>query len=411
MNFGAIAQTRLSEIAKCSQPGGGVTRLPFTPEHKAALNHIRDWMTAAGLHQRMDAASTLIGRHDGPEGSKTLLIGSHQDSVPNGGRYDGIMGVVLACLALEKLKREGAKPACSIEVLAFADEEGVRFPTALLGPRALAGTCEKSALSLEDSEGVALGAALASFGGDPARLDSLARAPSEVLGYLEAHIEQGPVLEGQDAALGVVTGICGIERNSLRFVGETGHAGTVPMADRRDALVAASRFVSATSDLARETHSIRATVGSLLVHPNAVNAIPDTTAFSLEIRSVSDGERQSFARQMRAFGTQIAQDSGLTFEMTKTYEQPAVACDPALSDALAKAVEQSGQRLVKLPSGATHDASAMSDLCPIAMLFVRCKNGLSHHPDEYASAADMGAAVNAIAGFLTSSPIRTPPEI
>lgn len=402
MNFGAIAQTRLTEIAKCSQTGGGVTRLPFTPEHKAALNHITNWMTAAGLNLHMDAASTLIGRHEGPEGSKTLLIGSHQDSVPNGGRYDGIMGVVLACLALEKLKREGAKLGCSVEVLAFADEEGVRFPTALLGPRALAGTYDEFSLNLEDSEGVALGAALADFGGEPTRLDSLARAPSEVFGYLEAHIEQGPVLERQDAALGVVTGICGIERNSVRFVGETGHAGTVPMADRRDALVAASRFIIATSDLARETHTIRATVGSLLVHPNAVNAIPDTTAFSLEIRSVSDEARRSFAKHMHAFGAQIAQDSGLIFEMKKTYEQPAVACDLGLSDALAKAVQQSGQRLIKLPSGATHDASAMSDLCPIAMLFVRCKNGLSHHPDEYASAADMGAAVDTIAGFLKS---------
>lgn len=402
MTFGETAQTRLYEIAECSQAGRGVTRLPFTHEHRSALSQIRDWMIAAGLRVHMDEAATLIGRLEGPEGSKTLLMGSHQDTVPNGGRYDGIMGIVVACLALEKLKRDGITPACSVEVLAFADEEGVRFPTALLGPRVLAGTFDSAALDLKDKDGVALGSALAGFGGDASRFDGSARASSDILGFLETHIEQGPVLERQGAALGVVTGICGIERNRLRFIGETGHAGTVPMADRRDALVAASRFIVAVSDLAKETNTIRATVGSLSVYPNAVNAIPDIADFPLEVRSVSDEARHCFTDQMRRLGGRIARESGLSFEMEKTYEQPSVACDLHLSDALAEALQQSGQPLVTLPSGATHDASAMSDLCPISMLFVRCKAGLSHHPDEYASAADMGAAVDVVARLLAS---------
>ncbi len=402
MTLGEIAQTRLSEIASCSATGAGVTRLPFTPEHRLALNHIRHWMTAAGLEVHMDAAATLVGRLEGPVGSKTLLIGSHQDSVPNGGRYDGIMGVLLPCLALEKLHSDGETLPFSVEILAFADEEGVRFPTALLGPRALAGTYDNSVLDLADQDGVTLRAAITEFGEDPPQLDRLARNPADILGYLETHIEQGPVLETHDAPLGVVTGICGIERNNVRFVGRTGHAGTVPMADRRDALVAASRLIASVADTAKATNTVRATVGAISVQPNAVNAIPETADFPLEVRSISDEARQDFTDQIRVLGAQIARDSGLAFEMEQTYVQPAVACDIDLSETLAGAVQHAGFPLITLPSGATHDASAMSDLCPIAMLFVRCKHGLSHRPDEHANAADMNAAVDAIAGFLAS---------
>lgn len=402
MTLGEIAETRLSEIAACSVPSAGVTRLPFTPEHRLALNHIRHWMTAAGLRVHMDAAATLVGRLEGPVGSKTLLIGSHQDSVPNGGRYDGIMGVLLPCLALETLQSDGVTLPFSVEILAFADEEGVRFPTALLGPRALVGTYDSNALDLADQDGVTLRAALTEFGADPTQLDRLARNPADILGYLETHIEQGPVLETHNAPLGVVTGICGIERNSVRFVGQTGHAGTVPMADRRDALVAASRLIAAVADTAKATNTVRATVGAISVHPNAVNAIPGTADFPLEVRSISDEARQDFTDQMRALGAQIARDSNLLFEMEQTYVQPAVACDAGLSETLTNAVQHAGHPLFTLPSGATHDASAMSDLCPITMLFVRCKHGLSHRPDEHVSAADMNAAVGAIAGFLVS---------
>jgi allantoate deiminase len=402
MTLGEIAQTRLSEIAACSVPSAGVTRLPFTPEHRLALNHIRHWMTAAGLRVHMDAAATLVGRLEGPVGSKTLLIGSHQDSVPNGGRYDGIMGVLLPCLALEALQSDGVTLPFSVEILAFADEEGVRFPTALLGPRALAGTFDSNTLDLTDQDGVTLRAALTEFGANPTQLERLARNPADILGYLETHIEQGPVLETHDAPLGVVTGICGIERNSLRFVGQTGHAGTVPMPDRRDALVAASRLIAAVADTAKATNTVRATVGAISVHPNAVNAIPETADFPLEVRSTSDEARQDFTDQMCSLGAQIARENNLAFEMEQTYVQTAVACDTGLSETLSNAVQNEGHQLITLPSGATHDASAMSDLCPIAMLFVRCKNGLSHRPDEQASAEDMNAAVGTISGFLVS---------
>jgi len=402
MNWGQCAQDRLSDIAACSVDGEGVTRFPFTPHHKAALDVMGSWMSQAGLQVHMDAAGTLIGRKDGPEGAPTFLIGSHQDSVRNGGRYDGIMGVVLGCLALEKVVADGIELPFSVEILAFADEEGVRFPTALMGPRALAGTFDPAVLAMADSDGVSLRDALAGFGGDPDRVTSLARDPAKTLGYLEAHIEQGPVLEAQDSALGLVTGICGIERNTVTFTGETGHAGTVPMDGRRDALIAASDFISAIHDAAKKVEDLRATVGALSLHPNVVNAIPRAVELTLEIRALNDTVRDDFARLARTLGDNISGGRRVGFSMERTYEQPAVPCNGDLIDALSTATGAICPTAPRLPSGATHDASAMADLCPIAMLFVRCEDGVSHKPEEFAASDDMDAAIQSIATFLVA---------
>ncbi|MGH1416928.1 MAG: M20 family metallo-hydrolase [Pelagimonas sp.] len=402
MNWGQCAQDRLSDIARCSVDTTGVTRFPFTPQHEAALDVIRLWMSQAGLKVHMDAAGTLIGRKEGPKGAPTFLIGSHQDSVRNGGRYDGIMGVVLGCLALEKLVADGIELPFSVEILAFADEEGVRFPTALMGPRALAGTFDHAVFAMTDSGGVSLRDALAGFGGDPDRFTSLAREPAKTLGYLEAHIEQGPVLEAQDSALGLVTGICGIERNTVTFTGDTGHAGTVPMDSRRDALVAASDFISAIHDAAKKVTDLRATIGALSLHPNVVNAIPRAVELTLEIRALNDAVRDDFARLARSLGDNISGGRRVGFSMERTYEQPAVPCNGDLIDVLSAATGAICPTAPRLPSGATHDASAMADLCPISMLFVRCKDGVSHKPEEFAASDDMDAAIQSIAAFLVA---------
>lgn len=402
MNWGQYAQDRLSDIAKSSVDEIGVTRFPFTPEHKAALGVIQSWMAQAGLQVHMDAAGTLIGRKQGPNGAPVLLIGSHQDSVRNGGRYDGIMGVVLGCLALEKLKAEAVELPFSVEILAFADEEGVRFPTALMGPRALAGTLDPAVLDMKDNDGVSLRRALADFGGDPDAVSSLARDPSKTAGYLEIHIEQGPVLEAADAALGIVTGICGIERNTVTFTGDTGHAGTVPMDSRRDALVAASDFISAIHDAAMKIPDLRATVGALSLHPNVVNAIPSKVELTLEIRALDDTVRDKFARSARSVGDRISEFRRVGFSMERTYKQPAVPCDINMIGELEAAVAAIGHTAPRLPSGATHDASAMADLCRTSLLFVRCKDGLSHKPEEFATGNDMGAAIHVISSFLES---------
>lgn len=402
MNWGQRAQDRLSDITRCSVDEEGVTRFPFTSQHEAALDVIRSWMSQAGLQVHMDAAGTLIGRKDGPEGAPTFLIGSHQDSVRNGGGYDGIMGVVLGCLALEKLAADGNELPFSVEILAFADEEGVRFPTALMGPRALAGTFDPAVLAMTDSDGVSLRNALAGFGGDPDRVAALARDPAKTLGYLEIHIEQGPVLEAQDTALGIVTGICGIERNTVTFTGDTGHAGTVPMDSRRDALVAASDFISAIHDAAKKVTDLRATIGALSLHPNVVNAIPRAVELTLEIRALNDAVRDDFARLARYLGDNISGERRVGFSMERTYEQPAVPCNGDLIDALSTATGAICPTAPRLPSGATHDASAMADLCPISMLFVRCEDGVSHKPEEFAASDDMDAAIQSIAAFLVA---------
>ena len=286
------------------------------------------------------------------------------------------------------------------EIVAFADEEGVRFPTALLGPRALAGTLDPAVLDLEDRGGTSLGEALGGFGGDPDALAGLARDPENVIGFVETHIEQGPVLEAEGLPLGIVTAICGIERHEVAITGRAAHAGTTPMELRHDALAAAAELVGAVERVCGETANAVGTVGRLEVSPNVVNAVPGRVALSVELRSADDATRHAVRASVEAAAREAAERRGCACEMACTYEQPARACDPGLRAGLERAVAASGSRPLSLMSGATHDASAMADLCPMAMLFVRCRGGVSHHPDEYASPEDMGAAVEALRLFL-----------
>lgn len=403
MNWGEEAQARLSQIAACSTTADGVSRLPFSPEHEAALLHIRDWMQRAGLDPEMTVSGTLVGRSATGQGP-TLILGSHQDSVPHGGRYDGIMGILLPCLALEKMRAEGRQPAVPIEVVAFADEEGVRFPTALIGPRALAGTLDLAVLDLTDAEGVSIADAMRNFGCAPDQLSGLHRRAEDVLGFVEVHIEQGPVLERAGRALGSVTGICGIERNAVVFTGETGHAGTMPMQGRKDALVAASTFISGVHALAAETDDVRATVGTLRLVPGAVNAIPKRVELVLELRAINNAQRHSLHEAAAALARQSAAAMGCTVHFEKTYQQDAVLCDDRLQALVSDAIQsvQGEGDVLALPSGATHDASAMADLCPVAMMFVRCRGGVSHRPDESVTDSDLNAAVQSLDQFLDS---------
>ena len=399
-NWGARAQALLKALSACSEAGPGVTRLPFTPEHRAALELLSTQMEAAGLAVTLDDAGTLIGRYEGPPGSKTLLMGSHQDSVREGGAFDGIMGVVLPLLALAKLRADAVHLPVSVEVLAFADEEGVRFPTALVGSRALAGTFEPVVLSMQDAEGISMRDAMISFGLNPDRIGALARDPADVIGFVETHIEQGPVLEREDEALGVVSAICGIERHQIVVTGETGHAGTLPMAGRRDALVSAAAIVAEVDRLGQSTPELRATVGSFTVEPNVVNAVPRRVSMTAELRSPCDESRRNAGEMLYRFTEELAAQRGLTIEADLTYVQVAQSCDDRLSAHLSEAIRQADAHGPSLPSGATHDASAMADLCPIAMLFVRCRDGVSHKPEEFAAADDMGLAISALAAFL-----------
>ena len=401
-DWGACAADLLDDLASLSEPGSGVTRLPFTPEHRAALELLAARMRQAGLRVTLDDAGTLVGRLDGPRGRGALLMGSHQDSVRQGGAYDGIMGVVLPLIALEKLQAEGREPPCAVEVLAFADEEGVRFPTALVGSRALAGTVDPAVFDMEDADGTSLRAAMTGFGLSPGGIGELKRDPGDVIGFVETHIEQGPVLERAGEALGVVSAICGIERHSLGIVGETGHAGTLPMEGRKDALVAGSAIVTEVNRLARETPELRGTVGSFAIGPNVVNAVPRVVRMTAEFRSPEDAVRRAAGDALHDFAERVCGEMGLSLSCEMTYQQPAQPCAAGLSDRLVKAVKAAGGEGLVLPSGATHDASAMADLCPVAMLFVRCRGGVSHRPEEYAAPRDMGQAVDVLADLVMS---------
>ncbi|GLQ72003.1 M20 family metallo-hydrolase [Vibrio penaeicida] len=401
-NYGAIAQDWLSQLAQFSETQEGVTRRPFTVEHRKTLDQLTIWMEQAGLEVRLDNAGTLIGRYNSPVSSKTLLFGSHQDSIRKGGKYDGIMGIVLPIIALKDIIDQGVELPFSVEILAFADEEGVRFPTALIGPRALAGTLDTSVMKLKDADGISIQEAMAQFGLSSDDLGSLIRNPQELLGYLEVHIEQGPILEANDLALGVVSAICGIERHEVQFVGESAHAGTCPMELRKDALSAAALLIAEVEAYARSTPELKATVGRLNVEPNVVNAIPSHAAFSIEIRSPNDNVRLAAGAHFHQYAEKLAEERGLDASASKTYEQIAQPCSPVLQSKLQSALSNVGQPDFVLPSGATHDASAMADLTPMGMLFVRSENGLSHNPAEFTTSEDMNLAIEALIELLTN---------
>jgi allantoate deiminase len=301
---------------------------------------------------------------------------------------------VLVALAVVEGARERGGPPFAIEVLGFADEEGVRYGTAYLGSSVVAGTFDRSALDRRDADGIAMAAAIAAVGGDPAALDAARRDPADLLGYVEVHIEQGPVLEAEDLPVGVVTGIAGQTRAEVVFAGVAGHAGTVPMALRRDALAGAAEWIGATEARGRAVEGLLATIGEAVVAPGASNVIPGRVALSLDVRHLDDAVREAAVGDLRARAEEIAAARGLRAAWTEVQTTPAVACSPRLTRALETAVADTGVRVARLPSGAGHDAAVMARICDVAMLFVRCAGGVSHNPAEAVTAADVAVAID-----------------
>ena len=377
-----------------SDEPGRLTRLTWGPAWREAVGLVRGWMEEAGLLTRLDAVGNLVGRREGRRpGAPALLLGSHLDTVIDAGRFDGVLGVLLALAVVEELQARGRRPAFALEVVAFADEEGVRFPCALTGSRAMAGTLDPAVLGLTDRDGTTLAEALRACGFDPDGLAACARRPGEILGFLEAHIEQGPVLEQEGVALGLVRAIAGATRLEVQVEGRAGHAGTVPMRLRRDALAGAAEMVLAVERLARGTEELVATVGRLEVLPGAVNTIPGRVRFTIDLRSPEDGERTRVLADLEARLEEIACGRGLALQVVTTHEARAVRSDPKLLDALARAQARLGLPERRLVSGAGHDAMAIAAIAPVAMLFVRCRGGISHDPAEYAAPADIEAAL------------------
>lgn len=401
--LGRRAEAMIEELAAISVEPDKLVRLFLTPEHRRAGKLVAQWMGEAGLEVSEDALGNVRGRiGQGPR----LLLGSHIDSVIDAGIYDGPLGVVAPIIAVDALKRAGAKlPA--LELLAFGDEEGSRFPSTLSTSAAVAGAFDRKQLDLKDANGLTYAEALRAYGKNPDEISHAAIPRGEAAAWLEVHIEQGPVLEARNEPLGVVTAIAGQTRLMLTLTGEAGHAGTVPMDLRRDALAGAAEITLLAERIAREAgDNMVATVGRMEVRPGAVNIIPAEARFTLDLRSPSDAARKTAMQRFEKEARAIAARRKLTLKAEPIHEIATTPCDAQLQERLAKAVEAVGARAIRLPSGAGHDGLMLSKICPIAMLFVRCKGGVSHNPAEYASPTDMGLAIAALMRFIESFEVR-----
>jgi allantoate deiminase len=379
---------RADELAAFSEEPGVLTRPLLTPSMAAALARVREWMEAAGLKTRSDALGSVAGRRGGP--GPALLIGSHVDSVANAGRYDGILGVLVGLAVVEAL---GDDAPLALEVVAFADEDGLRFRSSFLGSRAFLGRLDADDLELRDAAGVTLAEAIGGPLGPPL-------CPPDVRAYLEVHIEQGPVLEAAGLPLGVVTAITGQSFVAVAFDGRAGHAGTTPMGLRQDALAAAAEFVLAAERTALGEPGLVATVGKLAIPHAAGNVIPGRVETSLDIRHQDDAVRERAVAALRAETEAIAARRGVRVSWTVGGGHPATPCTPALVSRLSAAIAETGVDVLELPSGAGHDAQTLAEVTDAAMLFVRCAGGISHHPDESVDAADVALAIEATTHFV-----------
>ena len=387
---------RLDALARFSSEPDRLTRLYLSPAHRDAALQVETWMQEAGMATRFDAVGNVIGRYEGETpGAKALLLGSHIDTVRDAGKYDGALGVLAAIEAVSRLHRADERLPYAIEVIAFGDEEGMRFPNTLIGSRAIAGKLDPALLDGKDAEGISVRQALAAFGCP----DTVGPAVNAVA-YCEVHIEQGPVLEAKALPVGVVTAIAGAGRYVLEIEGVAGHSGTVPMTLRHDAVCAAAEMILAAERAARNTEGLVATTGVIEVSPGAVNVIAAGARFSLDIRSASDAVREAATERLGAAFKAIAARRGVTLTMSQTYEAAAAPCAPHLVAQLEAAVAKAVITPRLLPSGAGHDGLAMIALCPIAMLFVRCKGGISHNPAESITKADAELAVTVLLDFL-----------
>lgn len=383
---------RCRALAAISERPDAICRIYLSPEHRRANDIVAGWMSDAGLTVHEDAAGNICGR-SGADDAPTLLIGSHLDTVPDAGPYDGILGVLLGIETAAALRRYNLPFA--LEVIGFGEEEGVRFGATLMTSRAVAGTWDPAWWDLTDAAGVSLAEAFRQFGLDPAAIGDASWRGREPAGYLEAHIEQGPVLEAESLPLAVVTGIAGARRLQLTVEGMAAHAGTAPMTLRRDALAAAARIIALVEDQARASGLV-ATVGRIHCEPNAVNVVPARAHFTLDIRSEDDTHRDQVLERILEQAQAICAERGLSFTHTQTHGAPAAACAATLQQAIARGIESTGIPVRHLMSGAGHDAMAMAMLCPSGMLFIRCSGGVSHHPDESVTIEDVAIAARAM---------------
>lgn len=397
-------------LGRLSELEGGLTRVFLSREQQAANDLVLGWMRAAGMSARLDAIGNVVGRYEGERpGLPCLMMGSHLDTVRDAGKYDGMLGVVAAIECVRALHARGRRLPFALEVVGFADEEGTRFNATLLGSRAVAGTFKAEVLDNVDQDGVSMRAALRAFGLDPEKIGAAARRREDVLAYAELHIEQGPVLEAEGLAVGVVTAINGATRCAVEIDGIAGHAGTVPMSLRQDALAAAAECVLAIEQRCGAEPELVGTVGKLECLPGAVNVVPGKVRFTIDIRAPRDPLRLAAVDDVLAAMKAVAARRNVRLGVTKTHEGGVAACAPWLMDQIGAAIAAEGVPVRKLPSGAGHDGMAIIDLTDIGMLFVRCEKGISHNPAEAITLADVATAVRVWLRFIENfDPSRKP---
>lgn len=401
---------RCDELARITAtPGAGIERVYLSPEHARVNRLVAEWMRETGMTARQDAAGNLVGRIEATGGDPdgpALMLGSHLDTVLDAGRFDGIVGVLMALEVVRMLRTPGDKrPSVAlpfaIEVIAFSDEEGTRFGKALLGSAAVGGGWRDEWWALKDRDGVTLREAFLDFGLDPGRVGEAARRPGELVGYLEAHIEQGPELEQREESLAVVSSIASARRFQITVEGEARHAGGTPYDMRRDALLGASEAALTVERLCRAEHHVIGTVGQLEAYPGAVNVVPGEARLSLDLRGELDGSRDRVWNAISAELDAIMGRRGLRWRAREVHSAPAVFCAPLLQDVVREGI------LSTLPPGADdpaaifsragHDGMALADVVDVGMLFMRNPGGISHHPDEFVSTADVAVGIQAFA--------------
>jgi allantoate deiminase len=389
---------RIDQLAAISETPEHLARIFLTKEHRTAAELILGWMREAGMRAHFDAIGNVCGRHEGEvEGAPCLMLGSHYDTVRDAGKWDGPLGLITAISCVAALNRRSKRLPFAIEVIGFADEEGVRFGSTLLGSRAVAGTFDESMLSVRDETGTSVHDALRAFGLDPDHVGAAARVRRELLGYLELHIEQGPVLEERKLPVGVVTAIAGAARMAARLTGMAGHAGTVPMPLRRDALTGAAECIGAIEEFCRtDANGLVGTVGYIHAMPGATNVIPGQVSFTIDIRAPTDMHRKRAVADIVRQIEDIAKRRNLALQLDVTHENRTAPCAPWLRAQIADAISAEGFPVFELPSGAGHDGMAMIDIADIGMIFVRCRGGISHHPDEHVDLADADAGARVL---------------
>lgn len=401
-DFGPAVMAWSETIGAWSEAERGLTCSYMTPTHRRTAAQIADWMHEAGMTAHIDAVGNVVGRYEAADpGAKTLMTGSHYDTVRDGGKYDGRLGILLPIAVVRHLHARGERLPFHLEIVGFAEEEGVRFKSTFLGSNAIAGRFDMTQLDQVDADGVTMRQALAEAGHDVNAIAAIARDPASLLGYVEVHIEQGPVLLEKGLAVGVVTAIAGSSRYLVDLTGLASHAGTTPMTMRKDAAACAAEIVLMVEARCSQGDSLVGTVGQLEVPNGSVNVIPGHCKLSLDIRAASDAMRLAAVKDVLEGIAAICARRQVEADIRQVVSAQAAPCAPWMMDQLGAAVERAGLPRHDLPSGAGHDAMAMAKITDVAMLFTRCGNGgISHNRLETMTADDAEVAGQVLLEFL-----------